>query len=229
MSYFGGLGAGKGWDKFKFVLTPADLRSIFENLNYWFVITNSAVVIDYSITDKDSLFENYKRYYNKIVSGEPRTTKEDSQIESGIRISITDSPAKISFEEICSKKGTVSKEFKRVVVQEPVVNVTPFYLAYENEQLTIQSYNEEGALGLEFNYPKVVSFDFEQHAALHDTTANSNKLLFDNLIARIKERARKAKLVSPAKGFRPNFWISEDSLEEVNRNYYLRRHALKLL
>jgi len=34
MGYFAGLGAGKGWKKFNFILTPKEFQEIFEGLTY---------------------------------------------------------------------------------------------------------------------------------------------------------------------------------------------------
>lgn len=228
MSYFGGLGAGKGWNKFKFVLTPAELKEVFEGLDYWFVITNCRVDINYSVNDKISLFDSYKVYFNKITSGQAWDKREDHQIESGVRLSITDDPKKIKFEERRDRKGELSREFKLVRHQEPVINISPFYLLYEQNKLTIETMNEEGILGLELSFPKFFSLDSERHEQLHETSNFSTRKLFAELASRIAARTRKSKLISPTKLFKPNFRISADSIEMSNRNYYLRKNDLSL-
>jgi hypothetical protein len=226
MSYFGGLGAGKGWNKFKFVLTPDELVEIFKDLEYWLVITNRRVDIDYCVNDKTSLFDSYENYFGKITSGQPWNKKEAWQIESGVRLSITQDPKKIKFEEMRDRKGELSKEFKLVRPEEPVINISPFYLLYGQNELTIQTMNDEGILGLELTFPKVITLSNERHERLHDTSTFSNNKLFEELTARVKERTRKAKLTSPTKIFKPNFWISSNSFERINRNHYLIKNSL---
>lgn len=228
MNYFGGLGAAKGWKKFKFILTPDELEGIFQDLQYWFVITNRRVDIDYCVNDITSLFDNYQNYFKKITSGQPWNKKEAWHIESGVRLSITQDPKKIKFEEGRDRNGEPSREFKLVRPEEPVITISPFYLLYERNELTIDTMNDEGILGLEFSFPKVVTLDSEGHKRLHDTSIYSNNKLFEELTRRVKERARKAKLTSPTKVLRPNFWISANSCERINKNSYLTKNSLSL-
>ena len=126
MSYFGGLGAGKGWDKFKFVVTPDELRSVFADLEFWFVVTNRRVNVNYKVDDRTSFFKGYEDYFKRVTSGLPWDKRKDWEIESNVRLSITRDPNKIIFEDIIDKGGIRSKEFKLVRPQEPVVNVAPF-------------------------------------------------------------------------------------------------------
>jgi hypothetical protein len=50
MGYFGGLGAGKGWLKFLFVVDPDVLREVLIAIKPVLVITNSRVPADYDAT-----------------------------------------------------------------------------------------------------------------------------------------------------------------------------------
>lgn len=56
-----------------------------------------------------------------ITSGQPWNKKEAWQIESGVRLSITQDQKKIRFEEMRDRKGELSKEFKLVRPEEPVI------------------------------------------------------------------------------------------------------------
>ena len=105
MSYFGGLGAGKGWNTFKFIITPQEFESLFQNLNYYFVITGSRVEINYKNTDEQYIFDSYKSYYDKVLTGEEKLDKKGQwSFERDIRISVTDDLSKINFQDIIDKK-----------------------------------------------------------------------------------------------------------------------------
>ncbi|GAA3777330.1 hypothetical protein [Flavobacterium ginsengiterrae] len=228
MSYFGGLGSGKGWNTFNFILTPKEFNSIFENQKYSFVITNSRVEIDYTETDKEFIFNSYKDFFNEIIIGD----KKDYWIfEEKIRISITDDINKIQFNDIINKKGIVSSDFKLVSPTEPVINIRPLYLTYSKikESPTIAYRNTEGTIGLELTYPKVVSFRKDDFKTLIDAHTFTTYNLFNNLIKNIKAISNKAKLEKGAKLFRPNFWISAEAKKVINENHYLKSNDLKIV
>jgi len=219
MSYFGGLGAGRGWHTFRFIVLPDELQNIFLDLDYWFVLTNQRVPISYRVEDKNSLFKNYELYFEKIFSGEP-FLKKDWQIESGIRISIIDDSKKIEFEPVFNKLKEKSKEYKLVRPTEPVINVAPFSLyPIESGGLSVAYSESERNVGLELTYPKVISLDSEEHRFLHETKDFSTYHLYFELPNRIKKISKKAIVLRNEKLIRPNFWISPKCVEIFRNNF----------
>ncbi|MDA6072328.1 hypothetical protein NJT12_22120 [Flavobacterium sp. AC] len=232
MGYFGGLGSGKGWNKFNFILTPNEFESLFTELQFYFVITNTRVPIDYKATDKPYVFTGYKDFFNEIIIGEKEyDRKEHWFYEDKIRISITDDIDKIDFENIDDKNEIVSKEFKRVRPTEPVINITPFYLYFikDKESLSVAFMNTEGTIGLELTYPKFVSFLTDGDNSIIDAHTFNNYNLFNKLVKNIKSISHKAKVQSPAKLYRPNFWISPEAKKVINENRYLKSNELIIL
>ncbi|MGN7810319.1 hypothetical protein [Flavobacterium sp. 22076] len=232
MSYFGGLGSGKGWNTFNFIVTPQEFKSIFEKQTYDFVVTNSRVEIDYEKTEKHLLFDNYENFFYKIlINKEKLDRKEQWPFESKIRISIIDDINKIQFESITNKKGLISNEFKSVQPTEPVINIRPFYLTYFKikESLSVAYMNEEGTIGLELTYPKLVSFSNDNFRNFIDAHTFTTYNLFENLIKNIKAISNKAKLQSNTKLFRPNFWISPEAKKVINNNHYLKSNGLNII
>lgn len=232
MSYFGGLGAGKGWNKFNFILTPTEFESVLENLKFYFVTTNTRVAIDYKKTDTSYIFDGYKDFFNEILIGKKELDrKEHWSYESKIRISITDDIDKISFKQIIDKKGILSSEFKSVNPTEPVINISPFYLTFskDKESLSVAYMNTEGTIGLELTYPKFVSFLTDGDNSIIDAHAFNNYNLFNNLVKNIQSISNKAKIQSPAKLYRPNFWISPEAKKVINENRYLKSNSLIIL
>lgn len=229
MGYFGGLGSGKGWNKFNFILTPNEFESVFTELKFYFIITNKSVPIDYKITDKPYVFAGYKDFFNEIIIGEKEhDRKEHWFYEDKIRISITDTINTINFKEIIDKKGIVSNDSKLVDPTEPVINISPFYITFSknNESLSVAYMNIEGTIGLELTYPKFVSFSNDKFTSVVDTNTFNSYHLFNDLIKNIKAISNKAKLQSAAKLYRPNFWISPEAKKVINENRYLKLNSL---
>jgi hypothetical protein len=222
------IGIGRGWNRFKFVLTPNELKDVFQGLEYWFAITNSRVPVEYEVNDKESLFGNYLVLYNKIVSGQPWIRKEDFRIEMKVSLSITHDPRKITFERIEDKEIEDGHLYKLPFLMEPVIHISPFYLDYRNQELSDRFFNQEGIIGLELTFPKFAWFSDGGHKIKHDTATFHGKHLYDELVKRIKKKTKKAKLTDTIKTFKPNFWISESASQDINANWYLRQNNLRL-
>jgi hypothetical protein len=229
MSYFGGLGSGKGWHTFRFIVTPNELRNIFSGLDYWFVLTNQRVPVNYRVEDKESLFESYELYFEKVFSGE-LFLKDDWKIESRMRTSITDDYQKIEFELIFENEKKKSNDFKLVRPTEPVINVAPFSLyPIESGGLSVAYSESERNIGLEFNYPKFISLDSENHRLLHETKDFPTYNLYLNLQERIKKISKKAKILRNEKLIKPNFWISPKCIEIFLKNFNNKKENIRAI
>jgi hypothetical protein len=231
MGYFGGLGAGKGWNKFNFILTPKEFESIFKDLKFYFIITNTSVAIDYKKTDTSYIFDGYSDFFNEILIGTKELDRKEHWFyESKIRISITDDIDKIDFENIINKEE-VSKDFKLVRPTEPVINISPFclYFLKDKESLSVAYRNTEGTIGLELTYPKFVSFLTGGDNSIIDAHAFNTYNLFNDLVKNIKALSNKAKVQSQTKLYRPNFWISPEAKKAINENRYLKSNSLTIL
>lgn len=229
MTYFGGLGAGKGWNTFNFILTPKEFESIFMELKFYFIVTNSRVEINYEKTENQFIFNGYNDFFNEILIGENKFNKKEQwSFESKIRISITDDLSKIHFQLIIDKKGEISNDFKLVNPIEPVINISPFYLTYSNikESLSVAYFNTEGIIGLQLTYPKFESFSNDGFNSLIDAHTFNNYNLFSDLTENIKALSNKAKVQSSVKLFRPNFWISLEAKKLIKVNQYLKSNDL---
>lgn len=232
MSYFGGLGSGKGWNKFNFILTPQQFELIFSEFKFYFVITNTRVAIDYTATDKSYVFDGYNDFFNEIIIGKKEHDRKQHWFyENKIRLSITDDINKIGFKEITDEEGCISATFKLVNPTEPVINITPFYLTFSenNESLSIAYMNTEGTIGLELTYPKVIRFSNDKFNSVIDAQQFNNHQLFNDLLKNIKALSTKAKLQSKTKLHRPNFWISTEAKKVINENRYLKSNSLLII
>ena len=50
MGYFGGLGAGKGWRRFYFVVAPDELQRVLMDSECALLVSNGRVPVDYERT-----------------------------------------------------------------------------------------------------------------------------------------------------------------------------------
>ena len=223
MSYFGGLGAGKGWNTFSFILTPSEFEILFKDLQFNFVINNQRVEIDYQQTEKDVVFNAYEKFFEQVLTGQKKLSEKAKwEIESLIRISIIDDLKKIEFDDIVDKKGLVSKDFKLVRPTEPVINISPFYITLTgSEKLSIAFFNTDGVIGLQLTYPKVVSWKKDNFESVQETKSFQASQLFEVLVKRIKSVSHKAKVSYNSTDFKPNFWISNEAATVINKNPYL--------
>lgn len=232
MSYFGGLGAGKGWNTFNFIITPKEFELIFRDLNFNFVITNTRVPVAYKKTDKSLVFDGYHDFFNAIIIGENEYDKKEYwSYEYKIRVSITNDLSKIKFEKIIDKKGIISDEFKTVRPTEPVINISPLYLTFfkEKQSLNLAYLNTEGTIGLALTYPKFVSFAADKFNSAIDAHTFGTYNLYTDLVNNIKAISNKAKVQSNAKLYRPNFWISPEAKKTIHTNRYLKSNELIIL
>ena len=231
MRYFGGLGAGKGWNSFHFILTPDEFPKVFDGLQYSFVETGTRVESDYKETSKENYFRAYKYFFEILLTGQqPLGNREPWAIESAVRESIINDIAKISFREITDNWGKPIP-YKLVEPSEPVINISPFYLLFlgeKKESLTIASDNKEGVIGLQLSYPKFVTWFNTENPELMETNSYDTYTLYGILVERIKKNTRKAKIQSPVKLFKPNFWISRDAVSLINKNKYLKKNGAEI-
>lgn len=227
MGYFAGLGAGKGWNTFNFILTPKEFQEIFDGLTYAFIKTGTRVENDYIESNKKDIFEGYEIFFNQILIGQTALTKEKAwSIEQVIRVSVTDNTDKVSF-RVCENEKKETLPFKVLEPTEPVINIAPFYLSWsaEQEKMSVAYFNTQGVIGLQLSFPKYVSFNYSDYV---DTSVYKTAELYDMLVSRIKEISKKAKVETLIKLYKPNFWISTNAIQPINQNRYLKENKLKI-
>ena len=218
--------SGLNWLKFNFVLHPSELKEIFNELNYFIAITNRRVDEDYQIRDKTSIFTDYKAYYDKIISGE-EWLKEDWKLD--IYTQITDNPELVNYEVFEIEEENEIKKFKRAIQLEPVINVSPFNLTVQNDKLSVAFHDStrNSHLGIQLTYPKEIIY-LETKEVL-STEQLSTFQLYSELIKLIKKKCKKAKAMKEGKVLKPNFWISELAIAEVNSNVNLKSNDIILV
>ena len=223
--YFAGLGSGKGWILFNFILTPDELQKVFDGLKYSFVKTSSRVESDYKESSKQDYFQAYKNFFEQILIGQQSLHRQESwNIERPVYESITDDINNVFYKELDDKAYRVAEPL------EPLININPFYLQYleDKDSLSVAYFNEKGIIGLQIQYPKYVTWYDTENPETIETNSFESFALFKTLVERIKKQTRKAKVQSLTKLFKTNFWISESAVLLINKNKYLQENGFEI-
>jgi len=217
---------GLKWKKFKFTVTPNEFENLFNDLEYFIAITNTPVDENYQINDKTSIFSQYQLYYNKIISG---TEWKNNDWKLDIHTALTDNIEHIKFERFEIEEDGIIKTFKRAIQIEPVINISPFSLQIDNKnRLTVIFFDSKcnSNIGLEISYPKEIQ-NLES-GEISSTENFSTHKLYLELVKRIKEISKKSKAKRNNNLSKPNFWISSNCIEEVNKNVMIKRNLITL-
>lgn len=219
---------GLKWQKFNFVVHPIELQEIFRKMDCFTAITNKRVEESYQITDKASVSEQYNKYYNKIMSGEKWVRENDWKLE--IHTSLTNNPNTIRYEPFEKEEDGMIKIFKRAIQLEPVINVTIFCLMIDSkDKFNVALYDSSGEsnLGLQINYPREI-YNFENQKTIKTETF-SNFRLYTDLVNSIKKVGRKAKATRENKISKPNFWLTERVIDDINNSYNVKNNSIKFV
>ena len=217
---------GLKWKTFKFTLTPNEFENLFNDLEYFIVITNTRVDENYQINDKTSIFSQYQLYYNKITSG---TEWKNGDWKLDIHTALTDNIEHIKFEKFEIEEDGIIKTFKRVIQIEPVINISPFSLQIDHkDRLTVifADSKRNSNIGLEISYPKEIQ-NLESREIITTENLSTHKLYLE-LVKRIKKISKKSKAKRNDNLSKPNFWISSNCIDGVNKNVMIKRNHITL-
>lgn len=223
-SYFGGLGSGKGWNKFPFFITYEELEKIFLKIKFYLVVTNSRVDLGYKETLKREYLELYKEYEKRIQKSEII----DYNLLNPLYISLTKNLG-ISYEKI------FDDIYKILKFKEPIVNLSPLSIFYKKQNnsdlLNVDvdgDKNKTLYFGLIMEFPKVVSFSNEGHSLQHKTEDFSNYKLYSDLINEIMSITKTCIIESPYKKRKTRIRISDSCKDILNNNKFFIYNNLKI-
>lgn len=220
MAYFSGLGAGKGWLKFQFLVEPAILRDILAATKSVSVITNRRVPRDYRSTPLNEYVEAYSAYLEAMHKPSEMHWSLSDAVYSGLTISLNH----------FVPKACPDNRFKLMNPQVPVVNLGPLSLYYDTRRGQLcTNVMSKLYFGMELSYPNVISLDRDGHEYLYETAELPNHALFQDLKTRIKKVTRPCKVKSSAKEHRTSIRITEGMRELMRDHPGLRAENLSVL
>jgi len=222
MGYFGGLGAGKGWHKFHFIITPDELYDVL-NKGYCFVIDNRRSLLDYKDTELSEYILHYRKYFHRISTGKEFNRKIDWKYTSPLHISITHDRS-IYETQVCP-----DPKYRVFNAREPVINVRAFEILRTEKGISVDIYHGDGFVGLALFYPKIVSFDSEGHEYLYETNEYQGLHIYNTIVNDIKSITKGCKMEVDSKLYRPRIKISNASKDLINNSDYLKNNNIVIL
>lgn len=220
MGYFGGLGAGRGWLKFLFVVDPDVLREVLIATKPVLVITNSRVPADYKSTPLEEYIAAYSRYLEAMVESVEAVQKAAMGTHMGLAVSI----------DRFSPTPCPDVRYKVMNCDEPVVNLAPLTLYFDARRGQLCT-NVVSNLyfGIELSFPKVFSLDRDKHETLYEAEQLPTHAIFESVKSRIQNLTQPCKIRSPSREHRTPIRITEGMRECMKDHPGLLASGLELL
>src|SRR5437660_9594707 len=170
MGFFGGLGAGKGWLKFLFIIEPDVLRDVLTATKAVLVMHNSRVPAEYGLTKLDEYPETYTRYLEAMLESAEAAQKAAMGTYMGLAASL----------DRFSPPPCPDSRYKLMNCDEPVVNLTPLTLYFDARRGHLcTNVMSNLYFGVEMSFPRVISLDRDKHEVLYETRQFSTYGIFE--------------------------------------------------
>jgi hypothetical protein len=220
MGYFGGLGAGKGWLKFLFVVDADVLREVLIATKAVLVITNSRIPADYEETPLDEYIAAFSRYLEATLESAEAAQKAGMATCIGMAASL----------DRFSPRPCPDSRYKLMNCDEPVVNLTPLTLYFDARRGQLcTNVMSNLYFGAEMSFPRVFSLDRERHEVLHETRQVPTYGIFEGVKSRIQKVTKPCKIRSPSREHRTQIRITEPMHERMKRHPGLIGAGLELV
>lgn len=221
--YIGGLGAGKGWNKFFFFIDDHELTEVLKKFEISLVVTNRRTPVGYSETSFGEYIESYQNYLNSFRHSE----KIDWKLEDPLYTSITADRGLI-WQVPCPDERYILNR-----ASEPLIGLTPTSITYlpSYEKLSVDMVgqgDETTVFGLRLEYPKVVFLSSEGYVVGHPTENFGNFSLFTGLCDEIKRITRSCVICRANRQYRTRIRISDECKKFANSNFMLKKYDLKV-
>jgi hypothetical protein len=175
----------KGWNRFRFLITPNEFDNIFKSFHH--VAFTHRVSKNYIETDPKILFDNYRVFYNKLISNYKFTMKNDELIN--IQTGLSNDLSKCTYgKEFIDKID--GQYYKQYDFKEPCVGTGIVVLKFDkNEKLqSNRSYIQypEYIIGMEIQFPKeIIYFDTEKTVNCNETETYCK--VYNELVGKINK------------------------------------------
>ncbi len=227
MGYLGGLGSGKGWYSTPFFITPEELREILLG-THANIIPKKKIKVGENYGNKvinvEEFINNYKRYFTKFIS----SREIGWEIQGPLFFILTKNL------DIVNIKSYPSAKYKVLEFSEPIINVRPLSIYYEEKKesdylgIDVEGLKEKVLVGgLIMHFPRKISFDNENHKTLHDTKEYSNFRLYDELVKKIKEITSYLIIKSQFKERKTRVRISNGCKKILNETKFFKENKLE--
>jgi hypothetical protein len=220
MAYFGGLGAGKGWLKFLFLVDPTVLREVLIATKPVLVVTNARVPAEYVATPVDEYIAAYTRYLDAMLESTESAQKAAMATYMGLAASL----------DRFSPMSCPDARYKLMHTDEPVVTLRPLNLHFDSRRGQLcTNVMSNLYFGVELSFPRVISLDRDKHEVLYETERFPTHGIFEGVKSGIQKVTKPCKIRSPSREHRTPIRISEGMGERMKRHPGLLAAGLELV
>lgn len=217
-----------GWNKFNFLLSPDELKRIFEK--YHMVIFGAHVPMDYIESSLDEYVSAYSRLYNLLLSGEKIVWKRDYNLF--LHRGVTSDLSNCIYGHIHMYEG---KQYKSANFNEPVVGISPMTLYVhvgEDQKLHCSSAYSyavyaESYLGIQLQFPKMIQYRFgDGYEALKSTRDLKTYQDFQELRTSIRKISHVLTIKAAGMERRTDLWVSDAAKNMLDGCYSFRQEGV---
>ena len=220
MGYFGGLGAGKGWLRFLFVVDPDVLREVLIATKAVLVIMNSRVPADYEATPLNEYVAAYSRYLEATLESAEAAQKASGGTYMGLAASL----------DKFSPTPCPDARYKLMSCDEPVVNLSPLTLYFDARRGQLcTNVMSNIYFGLDLSFPRVFSLGRDKHEILYETEQLATHDIFEGVKSRIQKLTQPCKIRSPSREHRTPIRIAEAMRQRLKAHPGLKAASLELV
>jgi hypothetical protein len=221
MGYVGGLGAGKGWRRFRFLIAPDELKGVLARCACELLVINSRVPVEYQKTE---LAEYISRYTSRYSN--PRENGCLSDLHTALLLPGT----RFNWEPVVARRKK-HEGFKVIDLFEPVVTVASLHVCWGADCRFHFAWCTQDPIwiGLDIQFPKVVTYTHEHHEVSHPTEETRNAALFDSLCRDIRRITRPALFASPVGDRKADLRVSVAAAELIREDPRLMAQGIRLL
>lgn len=217
MTYFGGLGAGKGWHHLFFFLSPRELADILQPDDCFLLITNGRVPVDSEVTQKAEYLTAYTAYCEAVRNADTITW----QLTNPLMISITHRDTAVEG-ELCP-----DPRYKLLRTSQPVIDLMPLVISYAEQRLHVNvSSSVETVFGLMLSFPKVVFYQADDFHYPHATQQFHNYHLYERMATAIMMISRPARFKDLHREYRTRIRMSGAGWGIARYHAFLAEHGL---
>jgi hypothetical protein len=212
------LGAGRGWTKLKFLITPEELASLLTGRDLILAVTDSRVPADYESTPAAEYVAAYASYVEAVFAD----ATVPHHLAMGLYMSVASSL------DVLTAETCPDARYKLLHPHEPLINLSPLELYYVEGKLST-SMSGNVHFGLEMAFPKVISLAQERHEVLHGTGGYPSAALFADLRAQLGAVTSPCRIESPVKVHRTDVRISSSMRERARLHPGLAAQGLRVV
>lgn len=219
MTYFAGLGAGRGWHHLFFFLGPTEVADILQPDDCFLLVTNRRVPVEYEVTQKVEYLTAYTSYCEAVRNADTITR----QLTNPLMIAITHRDTAVDG-QLCP-----DPHYKLLRTSEPVINLMPLAISYDEQRLHVNvSSTVETVFGLMLSFPKVVFDQADDFHHPHVTRQFHNYHLYERIAATITMISRSARFKDLHREYRTRIRMSEAGWGIARYHAFLAEHGLQV-